>query len=338
MDFISPKSLRLILKTLSTIEKVQSKGGNPLEQNKEAVRKPISTFTNFSAKNNVQNQIKAQMLNRAEQSLLMKELLNLPKDLKELLVFLGNKNTSSQTITRLLQSNLIKINPEVIQQLLQANSKEVINKLIRLIQQTPGNTQGYEQLKPLLGLLSQIIPARESGPQEILTQLLLLYLPWLPLMEEQKIQVRFEKKKSGGSDNEKIAMVIYISTINLGRFKVTLIIAGKHKNLNILIEHISEDHQEQAEEKSKETREILKEILKTLDSEMKEEKIKAKTSISEVKQKNFKESVERDVTVSEVNDISPAILLAAQKVTHIILEMDEKICLLEKRKESIDTK
>ena len=336
MDFISPKSLRLILKTLSTIKEVHSERGNPLEQNRVNSR-PLRAFADLQARSDFQNEMKAQLLNRNQQAALMKELLNLPKDLKQLLASLSDNKTSPQAMTRLLQSNAFRINPEIIQQLLETNSKEVINKLIRLIQQNPINTQSYEQLKPLLALLSKITPARDASPQEILTHLLVLYLPWLPLMEQQKILVKFEKKKSGGSEEEKIAMVIYISTINLGRFKVTIII-DKDKKLDIHIEHISEDNENESEEQAKERKKLLDQILKNFNSEIKEERIKAKTYISEVKQKNFEDTGEQDVTVAKVNSITPAILVAAQKIARIILEIDEKICLQEKRKSRIDEK
>lgn len=336
MDFISPKGLRLILKTLSTIKTIQEGGGNQAEQNRINTGKPINTFTNIPVKTNFQNEMKAQMLNRTEQSLLMKELLNIPKDLKQLLALFANKNTSSQAFSRLLQSTSFKINTEIIQQLLETNSREVINRLIRLIQQAPGNTQNYDQLKPLLALLAQVTPARDSSPQEVLAHLLLLYLPWLPLMEEQRIMVRFEKKKSGGSDEDQVAMVIYISTINLGRFKVSILI-DKDKKLDIHIEHISETDEKESDEEIKARKEILDNILKSFDAEVKEEKIKANAYVSEVKQKNFTESEERNVTISKVNSISPAILLAAQKIARIILEIDEKICLQEKRKRNLDT-
>ncbi len=335
MDFVNSKSLGIILKTLSRINKFHSGRGNSPAQTNLNIKKPLNTIKQTQAKINTQNEMKARMLNRAEQSAFMKELLNLPKDIKELLGQLAQKSTSQQAMAQLLRSGTVKINPEIIQQLLEANSKEVISKLIRLIQQSPNNTQGYDQIKPLLALLGQIAPARDSSPQETLTQLLLLYLPWLPLMEEQRVQVRFEKKKkSSGSDDEKIAMVIYISTINLGRFKVT-IFTDKKNDLDIHIEHISEDREELSEKEAQARKEVLEAILKNFNSEMKEEKIQAKTCVSQVKQKNFEESATRDVTISNINSISPVILLAAQKVAMVILEIDEKICLLEKRRQDV---
>lgn len=336
MNLISPKGLRLILKTLSTINEVKTGEGNKFEPKRSQAREPLANLARFYSKNSINKEMQAKMLNRSEQSALMKELLNLPKDIKQLLAMLAGKNTSQQAIAQLLKSSSIKIKPEILQQLLQTNSKEVINKLIKLVQQSPANTQGFDQLKSIIALLGQIIPGRESTPQEILTHLLLLYLPWLPLMEDQKIQVQLEKNKSGGSDDEDIALVIYISTINLGRFKATFLL-DKNNKLDILIEHISEDEAGDKKEEAEARKEILEKIYKAVDKEIKEDNINAKTNISEVKQKNFQESEGRDVTVTEVNNLTPAVLVAAQKVARIILELDEKICLLLKRKEDSET-
>lgn len=325
MNIFSPKNLRIIFKTLSSLS--NERGDSP-EQNKLNTT-PVRTFRNSPTKIDFQNNMKTLTLTRMEQATLIKDMLNLPKDLKELLTLLTSKQSTSEIFTGLLQTKTIKINPEIIQQLLESNSKEVINKLIKLVQQTPGNTQSYDQLKPLLALLSQIIPHKNAAPQEILTQLILLYLPWLPLMEQQKIEVRFEKKKSGSSEeDEKIAMIIYVSTINLGRFKATIIIDKTNKP-NISIEHITKNGK-----KDNIIKDTLKNILKTLNFELTEEKIEAKTYLSEVKQENFKKSGKREVTISKVNSLSPIVLITAQKISRIILEFDEKISLLEKRKQS----
>ena len=311
---------------MQTLSNVQSERGDSATQAKTE-SKEVRTF-NMSDRAGFQNDLKAQALNRFEQSALIKELLNLPKDLKMLLALLAYKTPTSENLAKLFKAKTAAITPEMINQLLQGNSKEVINKLIRLIAQSPGNTQNHDQLKQLLGLINQIAPAGKVSPQDSLTQLMLLYLPWLPLADQQKIEVWFEKKKSGSSADEKIAMVIYVSTINLGRFKIT-IITDKMGNLEIFIENMSE------EKIPEERKEVVKEILKTINTGIKEEKIEAKTYLSVVKQKNFQESEERRVTISEVNSILPAVMVSAQKIARTILEADEKISLLEKRASSL---
>ncbi len=306
---INPQFLRRIFKT---IEKALSSPHNTLKQREKPAQTLQKIGTKTAHKNNEQTlqQVNANLLlNRPEQVLIMREMLQLPRDLREILTLLLSQNK--------------KINPDLIKKLLETNSKEVIGRLIRLIQQTPQNTQNHEQLKQLIGLLNRIVPPGESTPQEVITQFLLLYLPWLPLLEHQKIEVAFEKKKARPPVDDTVAMVIYISTINLGRFKV-IIFVDKNNSLDILIQNIE----------GKDSK-ILSNILKKIKSGIKKESITAETHMTVVKQKNFEKSEFRKITISQVNNISPLVLIAAQKIAQIIFEFDEKMSLLEKREQSV---
>ncbi len=322
----------LILKTLSSIQNKER--GNSSEKN-NLNAKSYKPSTNIPVNMNIQNNMKAQMLTRMEQALFMREMLNLPKDLKELLALLINKQISNENLTHLLQTKNIKIDPEIIKQLLETNSKEVINKLIKLIQQTQNAAQDYSQLKQVLGLINQIVPPKTAQSQDILTHLLLLYLPWLPLSEEQKIEVEFEKKKSGSPEEEQIAMVIYITTINIGRFKITTL-TDKNNNLDIHIESITNKEENKNNQDIEKKEATIEKILKTINSQLKEEKITATTHLSKIEQKHFTQKTEQKVTITKVNSISPMVLVTAQKTAQIILEADEKITLLKKRRTHIN--
>lgn len=239
----------------------------------------------------------------------MRQLLQLPQDIRQLLATLLSKDGN--------------LSPESLKNLLENNSKEVISKLIKLIQQSPNNKQNQEQLKQLISLLNQITPGRDASPQETITQFLLLYLPWLPLFEQQKIEVAFEKKESGEEPDESVALVIFISTINLGRFKIIIFI-NKQMNMEIVIQNV------EGQEK-----EVLKNILKAVKQGIKEEKITADTHMTVVKQKNFEKSQERKITFSQVNNISPLALVAAKTIAQVIFEFDEKASLLENREKKV---
>lgn len=278
----------------------------------------------------------AQAMSRMEQAAFLRELLNLPKDIKELLVLLTRQSNSAELLATLLKSGNIKITPEMIQKMLESNSKEVMNKLIKLLQQ-PGqqNTQNFDQLKQMMALLSHAVPAKDASPQEVMTQFMLLYLPWLPLMEKQKVELDFEKPESASEeDDEQVAVVIYVSTINLGRFKVTIVV-NKVNKPDIIIENISElaESDEKDEAQSKNHEKELEKILKTVNKEVKEDKIEAKAYLSVVKQENFQETPERKVTITKMSPISPVALVIAQKIARIILEADERVSLLQKRQE-----
>lgn len=277
----------------------------------------------------VQNQeVKFTSINRIEQAKLIKELLNLPKDIEELFSFLVYKKVSAETLETLLKQNQ-KLNTALIKQTLEENSKESLNKLLKLFQQAPGGTQNTEQIKDILTLLSQVLPKKDASSQEILTNLTLLYLPWIPLAEKQDIEIRIEKRKRQEDDeSEQTALVIYITTINLGRFRISIILS-KDYSIKIEIEN-TENQAEQAEQKT----EYLEKILKGINEQTRKDKINAKSELIVISEaEELLEEKKREVIISPAKEVSPILVITAQKIAKIILETDEKISLLKKREE-----
>lgn len=307
--------------------------------------KNMQQTTNLANQNvglNLNQNIKFNSINRMEQANLLKGLLNLPNDIEELFSFLMYKNISPETLETLLKQNQ-KLNADLIRQTLEENSKESLNKLLKLFQQAPGGTQNTEQIKEILTLLSQIIPKKDASAQEILTNLTLLYLPWLPLSEKQDIEIRFEKRESEDDDNsEQTVLVIYITTINLGRFKISIIL-NKDCSVKIEIEN-TENSENQAE--------YLEKILKGINEQTRKDKINAKLELMVILEaKESSKEKKREVIISptkqkyehmfiksdnqDKKDVSPVLVITAQKIAKIIFETDEKISLLEKRQEMV---
>jgi len=306
--------------------------------------------TNTSAsQNTVLNQnidVRFNAINRMEQAKLIKELLNLPKDIEELFSFLMYKNISAETLETLLKQNQ-KLNTALIKQTLEENSKESLNKLLKLFQQAPGGTQNTEQIKEILTLLSQVIPKKDASAQEILTNLTLLYLPWLPLSEKQDIEIRFEKRESKEEEeSEQTVLVIYITTINLGRFKISIIL-NKDCSVKIEIECFETEKADcelrlkgrldrhETPLRASNQAEYLEKILKGINEQTRKDKINAKTELFISQQKEPSEESKREVIISPAKDVSPVLVITAQKITKIILETDEKISLLERRQEMV---
>ena len=248
------------------------------------------------------------------------------------------KKISPETLETLLKTNK-KLNTDLIKQILEKNSKESLNKLLKLFQQAPGGTQNTEQIKEILTLLSQIVPKQEASTQEILTNLTLLYLPWLPLSKKQDLEIRFEKRKNQEEDDEseQIALVIYITTINLGRFRISIILNIDY-SIKIEIENFCEE--EQKNENKKE--EYLEKILKEIKEQTRKDKINANTEllIREAKadeKSSILEEKKREVIISPAKEVSPIVVITAQKIAKIILEMDEKNSLLKKRADMLSS-
>jgi hypothetical protein len=335
------------LKIINNFVKNTQSSGVATEGIKETL-KTVSEAKNMPQKNvlvsqsvvlNLNLDIKFNSINRMEQANLIKGLLNLPNEIEELFSFIMYKNISPETLKTLLKQNK-KLNTDLIREILEGNSKESLNKLLKLCQQAPGSTQNTDQIKDILALLSHVIPKKDASAQQILTNLTLLYLPWLPLAEKQDIEIRLEKRKKQEDDaSEQTVLVIYITTINLGKFKISIIL-NKDGSVKIVIESIQEENNEKKAE-------YLEKILKEVNEQTRKDKINARTELFVLKEQETSEEKKREVIISptkgknehmfiksdnqDKKEVSPVLVITAQKIAKIILETDEKISLLQER-------
>ena len=263
-------------------------------------------------------------LNRQQQALLLKEILNLPKEWNELLSLIIYKEISPENLLKLLKENQKGITPEEIKKLLETNSKETLNKLLKFTQPAQGNWHNFDQVKDIMALVNQIAPNQTKQPEQILKDIILTYLPWFPLAQQQDIQLRFEIGQSG-SESEEASLVIYISTINLGKFKVILGIKSDN-SVDIDIENYLPDSEDKT---------VTEEIIKRINNDMSENKIPAKTNLCITKPTNAPKFEQREVSLHPTAKISPVIMMAAHMIIKIIFEFDEKFSLLKARQEML---
>lgn len=168
-----------------------------------------------------------------EKSALLKDLLKLPSDMKEFL----NQNTRNNAMMMLN----VKIDPaflakklEVSQlmQILMQNSQEGSQKLMQLIAQTARNGGDVRQLKELMTLLNNNIAAANVSNEanQMLKNLVLLYLPFIPLKDNKEDELDFElnffeEEKTGkeGEEGEPSQSVnVMIKTNNYGNVRAYL--------------------------------------------------------------------------------------------------------------------
>ncbi|MFH0702797.1 MAG: hypothetical protein V2B14_04575 [bacterium] len=306
-----------IIKNLKNLQTTSSK--NDFEANlaflKNISSSIISNNPNLYANDQLNN------LTPVQQSVFIKALLNLPKEWQELLSLLIYKDITPETLIKLMESQDKKIKMQEIKDLLETNSKEAVNKLLKLIRLTPENPKNIEQIKEAINTISQIIQPN-STYHEILTNIILLYLPWIPLQQQQDLSLKFEKRQSEEEENKKeIALIIYVTTLSLGKFKITIML-NQDNSLNINIEN---------EEKEK-SQPYIKQILDTIDQEMLTQKVPAKTQFYVYKPNDNQEKEKgREVSLQPTSSISARIMIVAHSLVKIIFELDEKISLLNNR-------
>ncbi len=168
-----------------------------------------------------------------EKSALLKDFLKLPNELKEFL----NQNTQNSAMMMLN----VKMTPEMLakklevsqlMQLLMQNSQEGSQKLMQLIAQTARNGGDVQQLKQLMNLLNNNIAASNVSNEanQVLKNLILLYLPFVPLKEHREDELDFElnffeeenKEGKGEEGGPSQSVNVMIKTNNYGNVRAYL--------------------------------------------------------------------------------------------------------------------
>ena len=140
--------MKINLNSLSNIIKIISTGDKNTSGGTFTTNADLPTQSTIKHKSfNFGRSIELNNLSALQQKILLKDLLNLPKEWRELLsILLSNSLQNAQGKMPLNNKSQIILFQQ-IQNLLDSNSKEVINKLLKLIQPSQSNIQNIDQLK-----------------------------------------------------------------------------------------------------------------------------------------------------------------------------------------------
>lgn len=207
-------------------------------------------------------QRQAASMESAEKTALMKELLRLPNELKE---FLQQQNIQSQSKAALegfkdLSATLAKLNIAQLSQLLGDNSKAAQQRLMQIIVEISRQGGGdIKQLKEIMAMFTgnTSAAALANEANQALKNLILLYLPWVPLKSDKDDPIDFdldffEEENLKGEDGQESTEVsqsvnVLIRTKNYGNISAYLQLTMPN-NLDVLI-HCSKDFPKQMLEK-----------------------------------------------------------------------------------------
>lgn len=193
----------------------------------------------------------AASLSPQETALFLKNLLNLPRDIQGLLMLLAFPPGPDrpETLKKLLEKYPdLNVTLENVQSFLGDHSKEGVQKLLKLIQGNQAAQMGDAKMEELLKLTSQLTNKVQSSPMEALNTMMLLYLPWLPLVPPQKLETAFvpSEEEGGGTgnpDETSYNLVLYIETNRLGKFKVSLNQSNQTQiTLHVVHDAIAQSH------------------------------------------------------------------------------------------------
>ena len=204
-----------------------------------------------------------------------------------------------------------KVNLSVLNSQIQQHSKQALNNLV--LEMSTATRQGITDTRPIQDTISLINSSISASSQDdtalAIKNLMLLYLPWLPLEEGVGFKLDVTTKKAEPPKEDDTSISIMITTKNYGNI-------GAEINLlttNSVDIFITCDKTFPKEE-----------LLKRLNRDSKEHSMTASIGVEEISQQN---SLEPDVQKAKVNlsnvtTINPYLLLMSHSFIRHAIEID----------------
>ena len=244
----------------------------------------------------------------------VKELLNMPKDVAQVVSQLSANNTvtTAQNMQLLLMLSNGKIDLNALAQLLSDNSKAALQKLVQTMSQAAKmGVSDTQQLKDLINTLG-LVSVSTNDTTAALKNFILLYLPWLPLNakgESLDFDIDVFDKTSSGADDESQSVTILIETMNFSNVKALLEMTHDNK-VEIMINCIEDFPREK--------------VLAVLKKESQDLNIQAGLIVETTKKEIPKDTVKKArAEISASSAISPQLMLMAHAVIKIVFKIDK---------------
>ena len=254
----------------------------------------------------------------------IKDLLNLPRDFQSFINQIQNMNTeTAKSFAKILTDG--KINLSALTELLAGNSKEAVQKLmITIMTVSKMGSNNVSGLKELMAMFS--VSANSSDSTQTVKNLLMLYLPWLPLSIRNEMNLDFDIDifdKIQGADPDKEENIetikIMIETANYGNVLAELEMAPNFE-VDVYITAIESFPES--------------EVLKRFNEENKKNSIRSNTKIEKTKDPEISQEFKQNVKITSSNFVSPKLVQSAHSLIKIIIEVDYSNFIINEEEES----
>jgi len=279
--------------------------------------------------NNLSRQVmqaSANTMSNMQQNIFLRDMLELPKDWNflmrefvfsenaQLASLLKNLNASNQSalqeaLLALANSNA-RLNLNALAEYINKNSALLADKLLKYMGDANIGQNNISQLKNIMLIGASIANSANVNPQEFIRDIMQMYLPWLPLVppkEEDLNEIELKMAKSADKNGQ---ILFYVSTKNLGYFKVEIIL---EETTEIYITNITELPNDDLKA---DLCKILKDGIKTISNE-------AKLFYSRKIDGTKLELKEKQIFIINSNDTIIGLSLIHQ-IARNIFEFDEK--------------
>ena len=206
-----------ILQMLQKRNEVKNLRANLLQnQNNHQLQTPQRQIISYDI---VANRVDIQTLKTQETLKLLYELLQLPDDFEKML-----EQTKKQIPSDDLNEKTIDL--FAFMNFFNQNVKKANKKLMDLIsyykENQVGKNETLNELITIIKALSSSVEKIENNQNAFVRNIILLYLPWLPLGSANDFRLGFNNEESEDSSKSDETITILVSTLNFGNVKVVL--------------------------------------------------------------------------------------------------------------------
>ena len=269
------------------------------------------------------NQLHNNIRNSIRQPIILHQPPQPPPDIESLEQMQANNLQKTQGMTaeelaQFKQRMAAQLNENVnltsVSALLQKNSKLAMNKMVSMM--TLATAQGMTDIKPLQDTVNiinaSVAATSQNDATQTLKNLMLLYLPWLPLQEGVGFDLEIEQDEDLPESDTFIK--IMITTINFGNLNATVsLITGNSVDIAITC----------SEKFPK------KELFKRLSKDGFQHSMQTAIDIKEQKPQEQIETqnAKAKVNLANVNQVNPYLLLMAHAIIRHTIELDATISI-----------
>lgn len=247
-----------------------------------------------------------------DKSALVKEMLNMPEDMRDLLKLLSNKNENLTNAEFMKMLTMLNI-----------NGKEAMAKLSKLLVIFgQNNLKGTEKLQEIYTIMNAFTAGTAQNASQLMKNIILLYLPWLPIGESNNFELGLKEteSKGDGSDDdnsESDSIVVFIQTVNYSNVKVTLY-KEIRQNVKMFVECVPSFPKDELQDMIKGDAQKLN--------------VSAQVDFAPTTTKEIVKNDEQDFNVNVSKFINPYLMLMAQAVIKAVIAIDKHTSLIEKRR------
>ena len=291
---------------------VLDKGEKFIQNAKQSILQNAVNNPHLQLHNSIRNQIRRPILHEPMQPKIVNEEEQMQNNVQK------NQSMTAEELAKFKQNLASQLNENVnlsnVSALLQRNSKLAMNKMISMM--TIATAQGMTDIKPLQDTVNIINASVSANSQNDSTQtlknLMLLYLPWLPLQEGVGFDLEIEQDEDIPESDTFIK--ILITTVNFGNLHATVsLITGNSVDISITC----------SEKFPK------KELFKRLSKDGSQHSMQTAIDIKEQKPQEQIDTInpKAKVNLSNVNQVNPYLLLMSHAIIRHTIELDATVSI-----------